>query len=182
MRKEVSYMPNFVDGSYGSRAGEALISKVLAGRCKMKYTRAAVGKGVLPNGKSPKIMTEAMDFVMSANIASISNPVNGECQVSVQIKSDDVREGFYTTNVVLFAEDPDIGEILFTYLLLEESPEWISSSSSSIGKVVTFDIIAAVGEIESVSAVIDPESIATIENVKKLLKEHDEDQKAHRSY
>ena len=33
-------MAKYEDGSYGSAAGIALIAKVLAGRCAMKYTRA----------------------------------------------------------------------------------------------------------------------------------------------
>ena len=34
-------MSKFEDGSYGSLTGVSLIGKVLAGRCSMKYTRAA---------------------------------------------------------------------------------------------------------------------------------------------
>ena len=36
-------MAKFEDGSYGSFPGIELIAKVLAGRCKMHYTRVAVG-------------------------------------------------------------------------------------------------------------------------------------------
>ena len=36
-------MATFEDGSYSCLPGIALIGKVLAGRCQMKYTRAAVG-------------------------------------------------------------------------------------------------------------------------------------------
>ena len=42
-------MAKYEDGSYGSAAGIALIAKVLAGRCAMKYTRVAVGKGNIPD-------------------------------------------------------------------------------------------------------------------------------------
>ena len=78
-------MPRFEDGSYSSKAGIALIAKVLAGRCQMHYTRAAVGKGTIPEGMSPKTMTEPAGYVMDAKIAAVGNPVDGECQVSVQI-------------------------------------------------------------------------------------------------
>lgn len=37
-------MAIFEDGSYSSAPGIALIAKVLAGRCQMYYTRAAVGR------------------------------------------------------------------------------------------------------------------------------------------
>ena len=40
-------MAKYEDGSYGSAAGIALIAKVLAGRCAMKYTRVAVGLSLI---------------------------------------------------------------------------------------------------------------------------------------
>ena len=165
-------MSRFEDGSYGSSAGKALIGKVLAGRCEMKYTRAAVGEGAIPEGMTPKTMTNVADYVMDAKISAVTNPQDGECQVTIQIKSDDVERGFYATSIILFAEDPDLGEVPYTYLCLENEPEWIRPSSSIVGKLATFDIIAIVGDVDAVSAVIDPESIATVGQVEKMIKEH----------
>jgi len=172
-------MSKFEDGSYGSLTGVALIGKVLAGRCGMKYTRAAVGKGAIPDDMTPKTMTGPADYVMDARIAAITNPIDGECQVTVQIKSDDVEVGFYLTNIVLFAEDPDAGEVPYTYLSLENEPEWIRPASSIVGKLATFDLIAAVGDIDAVSALIDPEAIATVGRVEQMLVDHNADPNAH---
>ena len=73
-------MAKFEDGCYGSLKGIALIAKVLAGRCKMHYTRVAVGKGVIPEDMTPKTMTEPAEYVMDAVISSVTNPVDGERQ------------------------------------------------------------------------------------------------------
>lgn len=172
-------MAKYEDGSYGSAAGIALIAKVLAGRCAMKYTRVAVGKGNIPDDKTPKTMTEPADYVMDAVIAGITNPVDGECQVTVQINSANVDKGFYCTAVVLYAEDPDEGEVPYTYLVLENEPEWIRPASSIVGKLATIDLIAAVGDVDTVTAIIDPEAIATVGQVKQLLEEHKTDASAH---
>lgn len=172
-------MSKFEDGSYGSLTGIALIGKVLAGRCGMKYTRAAVGSGAIPEDKTPKTMTDVAGYVMDAKIAAVTNPVDGECQVTVQIKSDNVESGFYATGIVLFAEDPDLGEVPYTYLSLENEPEWIRPKSSIVGKLATFDLIAAVGEVDAVTAIIDPEAIATIGEVEQLIADHDADPNAH---
>ena len=67
-------MVKYEDGCYGSIKGIALIGKVLAGRCKMHYTRVAVGKGTLPEGVSPKTLEEPPEYVMDAMIASVTNP------------------------------------------------------------------------------------------------------------
>ena len=165
-------MAKYEDGSYGSAAGIALIAKVLAGRCAMKYTRVAVGKGNIPDDKTPKTMTEPADYVMDAVIAGITNPVDGECQVTVQINSANVDKGFYCTAVVLYAEDPDEGEVPYTYLVLENEPEWIRPASSIVGKLATIDLIAAVGDVDTVTAAIDPEAIATVAAVNDLLQRH----------
>lgn len=159
----------FEDGSYSCVPGVALIGKVLAGKCKMNYVRAAVGKGRIPAEKNPKTMTEVADYVMDGRIAAITNPVNGECQVTVQINSSDVATGFFATGILLYAEDPDEGEIPYTYLVLENGPEWIRPSSSVVGKLATFDIIAAVGEVDTVTATIDSKSIVTKGVVEKMI-------------
>lgn len=172
-------MSKFQDGSYGSLTGIALIGKVLAGRCGMKYTRAAVGSGAIPADMTPKTMTDVAGYIMDAKIAAVTNPIDGECQVTIQIKSDDVEYGFYATGIVLFAEDPDEGEVPYTYLLLENEPEWIRPASSIVGKLATFDIIAAVGDIDAVTAVIDPEAIATVGQVEQMIAVHNGDPNAH---
>lgn len=164
-------MSKFEDGSYQCLPGPALIAKVLAGRCKMNYTRAAVGQGTIPEGVSPKSLTEPPDYVMDAKIAAVTNPVDGECQVTLQIKSDDVKTGFYATGILLYAEDPDLGAVPYTYLKLEDGLEWIRPASSAVGKLATFDLIAAVGAVDAVSANIDPDAIVTYAAAKQLIKE-----------
>ncbi len=172
-------MAVFEDGSYSCIPGIALIAKVMAGRCQMRYTRAAVGKGTIPEDGSPKTMTEPADYVMDAKISDVTNPVAGECQVTVQINSDDVEHGFFATGILLYAQDPDLGEVPYTYLLLESGPEWIRPSSASVGKLATFDLIAAVGDVDNVTADIDPESFVTHKVAQKLIEEHDGSTEAH---
>ena len=162
-------MANFEDGSYSCNAGTALIAKVLAGRCQMRYTRAAVGCGKIPDDKTPKNMQFPADYVMDAMISNVSTPMNGECQVTVQISSSDVAKGFFATGIVLYAEDPDEGEVPYTYLVLENNPEWIRSADSAVGKLAVFDLITAVGDVENVSADIAPDAVVTRSDVEKLI-------------
>lgn len=172
-------MSKFEDGSYQCIPGPALIAKILAGRCKMHYTRAAVGEGTIPEGVSPKELTEPPDYVMEAKIAAVTNPLDGECQVTVQINSSDVARGFYAMGIMLYAEDPDLGEVPYTYLKLEDGLEWIRPASSAVGKLATFDLISAVGAVDAVSAAIDPDAIATVAELDRKIAEHNADPDAH---
>lgn len=158
------------DGCYGSYKGIALIGKVLAGRCKMHYTRVAVGKGRIPEGMSPKELLEPPEYVMDAMIASVTNPVDGECQVSVQINSAFVKSGFYATWLILYAEDPDEDEVPFTALCLENEPEWLRPASSIVGKLAHFDMIAAVGDVDKVTATIDADALVTYGELAKIIR------------
>lgn len=163
-------MDKYEDGCYGSAKGIALIGKVLAGRCKMHYTRVAAGKGTLPEGLTPKTLEEPPEYVMNAMIASVTNPVDGECQVSVQINSAYVARGFYVTWLILYAEDPDEGEVPFTALCLENEPEWIRPASSIVGKLAHFDIVAAVGDVDKVTATIDVDALVSYGELAKIIR------------
>ena len=102
-----------------------------------------------------------------------------DCDVTVQFNSYDVEHGFFATGILLYAQDPDLGEVPYTYLLLESGPEWIRPSSASVGKLATFDLIAAVGDVDNVTADIDPESFVTHKVAQKLIEEHDGSTEAH---
>ena len=172
-------MPQYEDGCYNTIYGDNLIGKVLAGRGVLEYTRAAIGSGQIPAGYTPKTMKESAGYVMDGIISEVGTPNDGECQVVIQIKSDDVEESFYATNVVLFANDPDEDEIAFAYLCLENQPEFIHSKESIIGKFATFNLVTMVGDIETVDAVINPDAIATVGQVSGMFAEHDANINAH---
>lgn len=172
-------MTNIQDGCFACAPCRALIAKVLAGRCQMRYTRAAVGSGTIPEGVHPKDLTEVPGYVMDAKISAVSNPVDGECQVGVQINSEKVSTGFFATGVLLYAKDPDEGDVPYAYLRMEDGPEWVRPASSLVGKLVTFDLIAVVGDVNEVFADIDPDSILTRAAALALLEQHDEDPTAH---
>lgn len=154
-------MSNFNDGCYSCTPGTELMAKVIAGKCQMHYTRAAVGSGKIPAGKTPESMTEPADYVMDALISSVSVPVDGQCQVTLQINSSDVDADFLATCILLYAQDPDIGEVPYSYLVLENNPEQIKSADSDVGKLAVFDLITAVGTIDSVSADFAPNAVIT---------------------
>lgn len=172
-------MSLFTDGCYQCAPAEALIAKVLAGRCTMHYTRVAVGNGSIPEGSTPATMTEPAGYVMDAKLSGVTNPVDGECQVTAQITSDDVTADFSATGVLLYAEDPDLGEVPYTYLVLEAAPEPIKGKTSTVGKIAIFELVAAVGAVDNVTADIDLETLVTVEKVAEMIAAHNVDEEAH---
>lgn len=137
----------------------------------MHYTRAAIGKGTLPEGQSPKTLDEPPDYVMDGTISAVTAPVDGECQVTIQVNSADVEvDSFFATGILLYVRDPETNEdVPYAYMSMENDPEVIRSKNRAVGKLAIFDMITAVGEVERVTATIDPNALVTRSEVEQLI-------------
>jgi len=155
------------DGSYLTHKGTALIAKLLASRGELRFTRATVGSGTVPEGMTPEEMTGLNHHDMDGMIVAIDNPNNGEAAVVVQAFSEGFPYGFFATEVALWAIDPDEGEILYTYLSIAEHPEWIRPWGDSVLKLATFTLITIVSGVPLVSAVIDPRAFVRMIDLAK---------------
>ena len=123
------------DGSYLTQKGNDLIAKLMASGEGLQFTRVSVGDGSIPSGSSPDSMTDLGHEVMDGMIASIANSNNGEVSIVAQVSSVGVETGFNATELGLWATDPDEGEILYTYLSLQEHPEWIRPDGDAVNKL-----------------------------------------------
>jgi hypothetical protein len=150
----------YTDGSYLTQKGTALIAKLLASHGQLTFTKATVGSGTIPDGKTPETMTGLAHYEMDGMIAAIENPANGEASIVVQVLSLGLEQGFNATELALWATDPDEGEIVYTYLSLAQHPEWIRPEGDAVNKLATFTLITIVGSVQLVTAVINPDALA----------------------
>lgn len=155
---EISYN----DGSYLTQKGNDLIAKLMASGEGLQFTRVSVGDGSIPSGSSPDSMTDLGHEVMDGMIASIANSNNGEVSIVAQVSSVGVETGFNATELGLWATDPDEGEILYTYLSLQEHPEWIRPDGDAVNKLATFTLVTIVSSVSIVTAIINPDAFATM--------------------
>ena len=156
----------YKDGNYLTEKGRALIAKLMASKTQIEFTRAAVGSGTVPDGKAPKDMTDLAEWRAPGMISEISTPVAGEAQIVFQVFSRDVEVGFLASEGAIWAMDPDEGEILYTYIVIAESPEWIRAASDPVQKFAEFTCINIVDAVEVDVTVINPEAIATMDVMK----------------
>ncbi len=160
---EISYN----DGSYLTEKGNALIGKLLATEGTLKFTKVTAGDGSIPSGRSPESMTALGNYVTDGLIASVGSSGTGEASVVVQISSIDLAQGFSCTELGLWAEDPDEGDILYAYLCLQQHPEWIRADADAVNKLATFTIVTIVKNVALVTAIINPEAFATMDDLAK---------------
>ena len=157
------------DGNYLTEKGRALIAKLMASKSEIQFTRAAVGAGTIPEGMSPKDMTDLADWRADGMISDISTPVPGEAQLVFQVFSRDVQVGFLASEGAVWALDPDEGEILYTYIVLANSPEWIRAANDPVQKFAEFTCINIVDAVKVDITMVNPEAIATLGMLKNRL-------------
>ena len=161
------------EGTYLTAKGISLIGKLLACEGELRLTRVSCGNGDLPEGKTPRTMTELSQYQCEGTIASCESNGNGEATVTIQVSSEGLGSGFACKEIGIWAEDPDDGEILYTYVMLSEHPEWIRSTSAAVNKIAEFTIVFIVDSIPVVTAYINPAAYATqIDLSRYALKNH----------
>lgn len=152
-------------GTVITNKGLALMAKLLALEGELKFTRAAVGDGEVPSGIAPAVLTGLMHEVHEADIASCVYQGGDQSTITLQVSSVGLQQGFLVTEVGLFAQDPNEGEILYAYLSLQSDPQYIYATNSNLLKYAEFELNVVVGAMTSVTAVINPKSLINYDRI-----------------
>lgn len=140
--------------------GLILLAKGIVG-AKINFTRIVLGDGYLPDGQTPHSTTDVYSPKSVVDIGKFS--INGDGTVTVGgiFINDHMDEGFYYRELGLYAEDPDIGEILYSYGNSGDLAEWIppTGGASIIQKVI--DIVTVIGSAANVTAYIKNSAFVT---------------------
>lgn len=145
-------------GTVLTNKGLNLITKLVAAKATLSFTRVAVGTGSVPSGADPQNMIELNSYKMDATIESygVSADQADVAYVTAQVSSVGVDSGFAVTETGVFATDPDEGEILYAYLDLANDPQYIYAETDAISKFAEITLNVLIGSVESVTAIISP--------------------------
>ncbi|GAV21621.1 phage tail-collar fiber domain-containing protein [Carboxydothermus pertinax] len=140
-------------GLFITNKGRALQAKAQIGT-QLTFTRIAVGDGEL-GGSSILDLTALKHEVKSLPIIKIKTLSGGKAIVGTVLSNQDLTQGFYLREIGVFAQDPDLGEILYCYGNADALAEYIPAGGGSDIIEKQIDIITIIGNASSVSAVID---------------------------
>jgi hypothetical protein len=120
----------------------------------INYTRIAVGDGSL-SGSSILDLNALKNEVKTFTITKLKALTGGRFVVGTTFSNNDITSGFYYRELGLFAQDPDLGEVLYGYGNAGSLAEYISSGGGAdlIEKAIDIEII--VGNASSITATID---------------------------
>ena len=139
-------------------AGRKLQAKVETGT-PLKLTRMKLGSGQETIEEADSLL----DLVAAETDLSISSAeADGElCTVTGVLLTSSLNHGFYCREWGIFAQDPDIGEILYA-VLIDEKPDWIPSNSPT-ELTITYCLNIAVANGSIISADVDPAGLVDVD-------------------
>ena len=106
-----------------TNAGQALQTKVQAG-ATLAFTRIALGDGQL-NGQPISPLTALISQKASVEVDTVRVVDSSTAQASGFFSNADITTGFWWRETGLFAQDPDVGEILYGYTNAGDAGDYV---------------------------------------------------------
>jgi len=166
-------MANF-SGTIITNKGLDLLAKAIRGT-QLTFTRLALGDGLWPTPNSPEQMEALVSEKKSIQIQGIEVVGNGTARLRAVLLNTELQTGFFARELGVFAQDPDLGEILYAVSYAGEQADYIPPGGNIVLESI-IDVFVIVSTAEHISAWInDTVVIAT----KKDIAEHNESQSSH---
>lgn len=155
--------------------GADLQAKVNAGKTKLTFTKIKVGSGV--NATNPLALTD----VISSKWETTNFVVKQEgkiVSVDTFITNNGITEAFRMSEIGLFAQDPDKGEVLYAYLT-DPEPDRMPAEGGSVVVSQELTIGMIFSNTGNVSLTVNMGALVTHEQLTEAVKQHNDDTNAH---
>ncbi|WP_240764763.1 phage tail protein [Paenibacillus dendritiformis] len=150
--------------------GKALQAKAQTG-VELHYTRFRVGDGQL-GGRPISDLNGLINPILSLPITKLQTRAGGRAVVGTVMTNQDVTTGFYFREIGIFAQDPDIGEILYCYGNAGETADYIPAKGGANIIEEPIEISTIVGNASNVTATIDGSMVyATHDDIAEALEQ-----------
>ncbi|MEC0269048.1 phage tail protein [Paenibacillus anseongense] len=144
--------------------GRALQAKAQIGTT-IHYNRIAIGDGSL-SGQVIAELNELVHEKKSLTISKLKTLTGGLAAVGAPLSNQDISTGFYFREIGVFAQDPDIGEILYCYGNAGQTADYIPAGGEEDILEREIDVITIVGNTANVSASINQSLVyATLQDL-----------------
>ena len=149
--------------------GQALQAKAQTGE-QLNFTKIAVGDGVL-SGQSIEDLAGLINQIKSITLNKFKTLPRGKAVVGGVLSNQDIVTGFYWRELGLFAQDPELGEILYCYGNAGDLAEFIPSPGGAEILEKQIDIVTIIGNASNVSATIEDSLVyATNQDLNELIR------------
>lgn len=151
--------------------GIALLAKLVEGST-LTIKRAQTGTGFVTPGLLSK-QTEIVGPKQDLDFRAVSYPETGKCALPCYLTNKGLTNGYTATQVGIFAEDPDVGEILF-FIAQSESGTGtpVPSDAEMPGYNAEWTFYFQCGQAERVTVFVDPANTVSRMDLEQYLTEN----------
>ena len=145
-----------------TRKGEQLRAKVEAGKCKLTLTKIKIGNGnvTLDDIKDMNDL-KGPQLVLGISSCAVSAEDDRVCEVVGIASSSNVESAFSVTEMGLYANDPDVGEILYL-VEIDTSPDDMPNKNAQSPVTLTYKIELVTSNTANVTALVSPAGLVTV--------------------
>lgn len=153
-------------------AGRRLAAKLLAGET-LKITRVMVGKGQMETSKEILALTDLKEPVALAT--STVPVVSAETEtVSFIVEyrndmNDGLKTGFWLSEFGIFADDPDVGEVMIYYATLGDYPQYVTAYRQGMIDVRRYPVSITISPDVEVTLEYPASAFMTAEDVQEAI-------------
>lgn len=140
-----------------TQKGIALLAKAQGGRCAINLTKAASGNGTYSSGEVINTRTALKSQKQTQPIESVK--IQNQTNVNVKFVitnhpagGPDLANGYYVTEIGLFATDPDEGEILFAIAIgTPNQYDYMPAYNDLVPSTITVNFLTEVDNADTVT-------------------------------
>ena len=145
-----------------TRKGEQLRAKVEAGKCKLTLTKIKIGNGDVTLGEVKDMNDlKSPQLVLGISSCAVSAEDDRVCEVVGIASSSNVENAFSVTEMGLYANDPDVGEILYL-VEIDTSPDDMPNKNAQSPVTLTYQFELVTSNTANVTAMVSPAGLVTV--------------------
>ena len=145
-----------------TRKGEQLRAKVEAGKCKLTLTKIKIGNGSVTLGDIKDMSDlKSPQLVLGISSCAVSAEDDRVCEVVGIASSSNVENAFSVTEMGLYANDPDVGEILYL-VEIDTSPDDMPNKNAQSPVTLAYQIELVTSNTANVTALVSPAGLVTV--------------------
>lgn len=149
--------------------GLELDAKIRAGHTVATFTHVKLGDGTYDGTEDLSIATNMKSIKQSFGISSILVTDNKTVRLRTVSDNTGINEGYLISEIGIFAQDPDKGEILYSIALgVDGKMDYQPSESELPGATSTFDTYVSVSNVEAATILTDCGAAASAEDLEEI--------------
>ena len=146
--------------------GHNLMAKIATGSTKMHFTKIRTSDSNPSDGSLPTLTTlSSIKQVIDIREVAIVN--NATVRVSGAVSNADLASGYFVRVIGLYAQDPDLGEILYSVTKAEEA-DYMPPNNGLSSSSLMINLLTVTSNADNVTINVDPGAVATIGDINEV--------------